>query len=283
MNGEHVTLGGEADAETELDVAKRATKKKRAKPEPDSFTPRPDTDTTTLSSANNTAWKFIVRLITRADLRRSRTFRGRKYFSGESENRRIDARKRARFCFFGKLRASLPALLALQKSGDFSRHAAVVYFDGRSGRKTSARAGACAKSKKSNGIRRGAKGECEIWSKGVPDWCVSRQRSWGVPIPFFIATAATKPIADPKIVNHVADIFQRKPPTPGITAKAKDLLPEGFQMPEMRQRGFSQRNRHSRRLVRFRFVVRRRFGNARQSAISGGRLSRRRRPVSRLV
>ena len=47
MVGEHVTLGGEADAETELDVSEAQKKVATAKPEPVACTPRRATVTTT--------------------------------------------------------------------------------------------------------------------------------------------------------------------------------------------------------------------------------------------
>lgn len=43
-----------------------------------------------------------------------------------------------------------------------------------------------------------------------PDWCISRQRDWGVPIAFFRDKRNGKPIFDAKIVEHVANIFEEK-------------------------------------------------------------------------
>ena len=68
--------------------------------------------------------------------------------------------------------------------------------------------------------------------KGRPDWCVSRQRSWGVPIPVFYCQACDEPIADPAIVNHVADIFAVETADAWYNRTEPELLPEGFVCPK---------------------------------------------------
>ncbi len=45
--------------------------------------------------------------------------------------------------------------------------------------------------------------------EGRPDWCISRQRSWGVPIAFFRVKSTKKVIFDEKVVNFVAMIFEQ--------------------------------------------------------------------------
>jgi isoleucyl-tRNA synthetase len=41
-----------------------------------------------------------------------------------------------------------------------------------------------------------------------PDWCISRQRDWGVPIAFFVDKTTSKVIYDEKVLNYIAMIFE---------------------------------------------------------------------------
>ncbi|QEL04822.1 isoleucyl-tRNA synthetase [Campylobacter sputorum subsp. sputorum] len=59
-----------------------------------------------------------------------------------------------------------------------------------------------------------------------PDWCISRQRDWGVPIAFFIDKTTLEPIFDDDILNHVYDIFEKEGADAWWSKEISELLPK---------------------------------------------------------
>jgi isoleucyl-tRNA synthetase len=64
--------------------------------------------------------------------------------------------------------------------------------------------------------------------RGRPDWCVSRQRVWGVPIPAFYCQQCSQVVADPVVIRYVADIFEKESADAWYKRETSELLPAGF-------------------------------------------------------
>ena len=60
-----------------------------------------------------------------------------------------------------------------------------------------------------------------------PDWCISRQRDWGVPIAFFRNKQTGELIIDDEIIEHIYNIFKVKGADAWYDMSIEELLPEG--------------------------------------------------------
>ena len=60
-----------------------------------------------------------------------------------------------------------------------------------------------------------------------PDWCISRQRVWGVPIAVFLCASCGKPLNDPAINRKVVELFRKSGADTWFTSESDALVPAG--------------------------------------------------------
>ena len=63
------------------------------------------------------------------------------------------------------------------------------------------------------------------------DWCISRQRRWGLPIPVFYCKDCGKPVCTEESIEAVATLFEKEGSNAWFEKDAMDILPQGFTCP----------------------------------------------------
>jgi isoleucyl-tRNA synthetase len=64
-----------------------------------------------------------------------------------------------------------------------------------------------------------------------PDWCISRQRVWGVPIAVFLCVGCDKPLNDPAVNRKVVELFRKSGADAWFTPEPETILPAGTKCP----------------------------------------------------
>ncbi len=73
-----------------------------------------------------------------------------------------------------------------------------------------------------------------------PDWCISRQRSWGVPITAFICKDCGEILANNEVFEKVVELFEKEGADCWFTLSVEELLPDGAECPSCGSRNFKK-------------------------------------------
>ena len=72
------------------------------------------------------------------------------------------------------------------------------------------------------------------------DWCISRQRKWGLPIPVFYCEECGKPVVTDETIDVVAKLFEAEGSNAWFLKDAHEILPEGFTCPHCGGKHFTK-------------------------------------------
>ena len=88
---------------------------------------------------------------------------------------------------------------------------------------------------KTNWIPRQGYNRIKAFVENRGDWCVSRQRVWGVPLPIFINKKTGEPLRDMNVIERIADIFEKEGSNAWFARNAQDFLGDEYSADDYEQ------------------------------------------------